>query len=171
MFGYLYAKLNGSGFKYHYERQRLTSLSQESFLTFKFVRLFLTFLDVCDTYINQQPVSSSCYQKPPINPKSYQQIATGPNRLYSLDLLHCNQCLIMLFTRECLLSNTSCGAGCFEPPISSTMKKYIFGAAKKFSRHEYEYEYIMYIDYTRTYIKYQHIMYSMFVTYVITYVA
>ena len=29
----------------------------------------------------------------------------------------------------------------------------------------------MYIDYTHTYIKYQNIMYSMFVTYVITYVA
>ena len=38
-------------------------------------------------------------------------------------------------------------------------------------RHEYEYEYIMYIDYTHTYIKYQYIMYSMFFTYVITYVA
>ena len=45
------------------------------------------------------------------------------------------------------------------------------GAAKKFVRHEYEYEYTMYIDYTRTYIKYKNIMYSMFVTYEIMYVA
>ena len=51
------------------------------------------------------------------------------------------------------------------------MKIYIFGAAKKFLRHEYEYAYIMHIDYKSTYLKYQNIMYITFVTYVITYVA
>ena len=76
----------------------------------------------------------------------------------------------MLSTNECLLYNTSYRAGIFEHPISSTTKKDIFGAAKIFVRHKYEYEYIMYIDYTCTYIKYQNIIYSMFVTYVITYV-
>ena len=45
------------------------------------------------------------------------------------------------------------------------------GAAKHFFRNEYEYEYIMYIDYSHKYIKYQNIMYSVFVTYIITYVS
>ena len=45
------------------------------------------------------------------------------------------------------------------------------GVAKDFVRHEYEYGYILYIDYSHKYIKYQNIMYSVFVTYIITYVA
>ena len=41
---------------------------------------------------------------------------------------------------------------------SNIFSNIFFGAAKKFFRHEYEYEYIIYIDYTRTYIKYQNIV-------------
>ena len=141
----------------------------KQFLNFKFVRLLLTFFGVCDTRINQQPVSSPRSQQPPTAHNSLQQLVTSPNRLYSLDLLYFKQFLIMLFTCVCPLSNNSYRAGYFEPLMSSTMKK--IGAAKKFVRHKYAYEYIMYIDYTHTYIKYRHIMYNMFVTYTIVNVA
>ena len=116
-----YAQCHGSGFKSHHEQQRLTSFSLESFPTFKFVRLLLNFLGVCDTCIKQQPVSSTHSQHPPKFPNISQQLATDPNRLYSLYLLHFNQCLIMLFKHGFLLSNTSCGYGYCEPPISSTI--------------------------------------------------
>ena len=163
-FSSVYAQYHGFGFKSHDEQQRLTSLSQYPFLIFKFVYLLLTFFGVCNTRINQPPVSSACSQQPPTAPNSSQQLATTHNRLYSLDLLHFNQCLIMLFTRECLSPTPPVGLAALSLQYLQQRKIYIFGAAKKFVRHEYVYEYILYIDYTRTYFKYKNIMCSQFIT-------